>query len=132
MIVTPGLIDMHTHLREPGQEQKEKISTGTASAAMGGITAVVCMANTDPVADNPSTIRLIHHITEKEGIVKVYPAAAVTKGSKGEELTEFGDLHAVGVNALSDDGHGIQVGVQLLFQRTQADDGRLHGGDLVS
>ncbi|MBU1077329.1 MAG: dihydroorotase, partial [Spirochaetes bacterium] len=107
MIVTPGLIDMHTHLREPGQEQKEKIATGTASAAMGGFTSIVCMANTDPPIDSPSQVKLINFITEKEGVVKVLPVAAVTKGMKGEELTEIGDLYENGVVALSDDGYPI-------------------------
>jgi len=106
-IVTPGLIDMHTHLREPGEEQKEKISTGTSAAAMGGFTAVVCMANTNPPIDSPSTVKLIQFIAEKEGKVKVYPVAAVTKGLKGKELTEFGDLYEVGVVGLSDDGKPI-------------------------
>lgn len=107
MIVTPGLIDMHTHLREPGEEQKEKIATGTAAAAMGGFTSVVCMANTSPAVDNPSTVKLLQYITEKEGLVKVYPVAAVTKGLKGEELTEIGDLNESGIIALSDDGRPI-------------------------
>lgn len=106
-IVTPGLIDMHTHLREPGYESKEKIVTGTKSAAAGGFTAVVCMANTDPVIDNQATVKLIHYIAENEGIVKVYPVAAITKGMKGEELTEFGDLHRVGVVGFSDDGKPV-------------------------
>lgn len=107
MIVTPGLIDMHTHLREPGEEQKEKIATGTASAAMGGFTTIVCMANTNPPIDSPSTVKLIQYITEKEGLVKVYPVAAVTKKLQGEELTEIGDLFEIGVVALSDDGRPI-------------------------
>ncbi len=107
MIVTPGLLDMHTHLREPGYEQKEKISTGTAAAAMGGFTGVVCMANTNPVADNQATVKLILSIAEKEGIVNVYPVASVTKSLEGKELTEFGDLKNVGVVALSDDGKPV-------------------------
>ncbi len=107
MIITPGLFDMHTHLREPGFEQKEKILTGTAAAAMGGVTGVACMANTHPVADDQATIKLILSIAEKEGLVNVYPVAAVTKNLEGKELTEFGDLKNVGVVALSDDGHPI-------------------------
>jgi len=106
-IVTPGLIDMHTHLREPGEEQKEKIATGTASAAMGGFTGIACMANTNPPIDSPSTVKLIQYIAEKEGRVKVYPVAAVTKGLKSKELTEIGDLFEVGIVGLSDDGHPI-------------------------
>ncbi len=107
MIITPGLLDMHTHLREPGYEQKEKIATGTASAALGGFTGVVCMANTRPVVDTPATVKLIHYIAEKEGLVNVYPVAAITKGQEGKELTEFGDLKEVGVVALSDDGNPV-------------------------
>ncbi len=106
-IVTPGLIDMHTHLREPGFESKEKIATGTRSAALGGFTSVICMANTNPVIDNQATDKLIHYIAENEGVVKVYPVAAITKGMKGEELTEFGDLHRVGVVGFSDDGNPV-------------------------
>ncbi len=106
-IVSPGLIDMHTHLREPGYESKEKIMTGTMSAAMGGFTSIVCMANTNPVIDNQATVRLINYIAENEGVVKVYPIAAVTKGMNGEELTEFGDLYRVGVVGFSDDGNPV-------------------------
>ncbi len=106
-IVTPGLIDMHTHLREPGQEQKEKILTGTASAALGGFTSIVCMANTSPPIDTPSTVKLINYITEKEGIINVYPVAAITKNLEGKELTEIGDLYDIGIVGLSDDGNPI-------------------------
>lgn len=106
-IITPGLIDMHTHLREPGQEQKEKILTGTASAALGGFTSIVCMANTSPPIDSPSTVKLINYITEKEGIVNVYPVAAITKKLEGKELTEIGDLYDIGIVGLSDDGNPI-------------------------
>jgi len=108
MIVTPGLIDIHTHLREPGYESKERISTGTKSAACGGFTAVVCMPNTNPPIDNQAAVKLIHYIAENEGFVKVYPVAAVTKGLAGEELTEFGDLYRVGVVGFSDDGNPIK------------------------
>ncbi|MBN1898934.1 MAG: dihydroorotase [Spirochaetes bacterium] len=106
-IVCPGLVDMHTHLREPGFESKEKISTGTKSAALGGFTSVICMANTDPVIDNQATVKLVHYIAENEGVVKVFPVAAITKQSLGEELTEFGDLYRVGVVGFSDDGHPV-------------------------
>ena len=103
-VVVPGLIDMHTHLREPGQESKETFATGTRAAAMGGITTVACMANTQPVTDTKAGIKLIHYLREKEGVVSVYPIAAVTKGMEGKEITEFGELKEVGAVALSDDG----------------------------
>lgn len=106
-IVVPGLIDMHVHLREPGQENKETFATGTRSAAMGGVTTVACMANTTPVIDSQADIKLIHYLRKKEGIVSVYPIAAVTKDLEGKEITEFGELKEVGAVALSDDGRPI-------------------------
>ena len=101
--VCPGLVDMHVHLREPGFEYKEDIISGTRAAAMGGFTAVASMPNSDPVADNATVIR---YILEKarEGAAKVYPIGALTKGSKGRELTEMADLKKAGAVALSDDG----------------------------
>ncbi len=106
-IVTPGLIDMHAHLREPGQESKETFATGTRSAALGGITTIACMANTKPVIDSRAGIKLIHYLREKEGVVSVYPIAAVTKGMEGKEITEMGELKEVGAVALSDDGNPL-------------------------
>jgi len=106
-LVVPGLIDMHVHLREPGQESKETFATGTRAAAMGGITTVACMANTSPVVDSRAGIKLIHYLREKEGVVSVYPIATVTKGLEGNEITEFGELKEVGAVALSDDGKPI-------------------------
>jgi len=103
----PSLIDMHVHLREPGEEYKETILTGTKAAAAGGFGAVCCMPNTNPVNDNPSVTRFIIEKAEKEGFCKVYPIAAITKGQKGESLTEFGDLKEAGAIALSDDGHPV-------------------------
>jgi len=100
----PTLIDMHVHLREPGEEYKETILTGTKAAASGGFGAVCCMPNTNPVNDNPSVTRFIIEKADKEGFCKVYPIAAITKGQKGESLTEFGDLKEAGAIALSDDG----------------------------
>ncbi|WP_031516138.1 dihydroorotase [Desulfofalx alkaliphila] len=103
-LVCPGLIDMHVHLREPGYEAKETIASGTRAAARGGFTAVACMPNTNPVADNASVVRYILERAAAEGLVRVYPVAAITKGSKGQELTEMADLKEAGAVALSDDG----------------------------
>jgi len=102
-IVFPGLIDIHVHLREPGFEERETIETGCAAAAAGGFTAVCCMPNTNPVADNQEVVRFI---TEKAGnlLVRVYPIGAVTKGSKGEELAEIGYMVQAGIVGISDDG----------------------------
>lgn len=102
--IFPGLVDLHVHLREPGYEHKETIKTGTRAAAKGGFTAVCCMPNTDPVADNPSVIRYIQHRAAEEGAVKVYPIGAITKELKGQEISEIGMLKEAGVVALSDDG----------------------------
>lgn len=105
LIVCPGLIDMHVHLRDPGLTYKEDIVTGTKAAAHGGFTSIACMANTKPVADNPETIRYIIEKAEKEGSgVQVFPVAAVTKGEQGQEMTDFKALKEAGAVALSDDG----------------------------
>ncbi|WP_227767029.1 dihydroorotase [Zhaonella formicivorans] len=109
-IVAPGFIDMHVHLREPGFEHKETIASGTRAAAAGGFTAVVCMPNTNPVADNKAVVSFIKQKAEQEGKVKVYPVGNVTKGAQGEELTEIGELKAAGVVALSDDGKPVHNG----------------------
>ncbi|MFH1288879.1 MAG: dihydroorotase [bacterium] len=107
-IVCPGFIDMHVHLREPGFEYKETIKTGTCAAARGGFTSIACMPNTNPVADNQEVIRFIINRAKEEGIVNVFPIGAVSKGLKGEELTEMGELFESGVKALSDDGKCVQ------------------------
>ena len=85
-IVSPGLVDMHCHLRDPGQEYKEDIETGTKSAAMGGITSVACMPNTKPVTDNEAVVTYIKSKAKEVGYVNVYPIGAISKGLKGEEL----------------------------------------------
>lgn len=103
-LVTPGLIDMHVHLREPGCEAKETILTGTRAAARGGFTAVACMPNTSPVADNAALISYIKNIAAVKGAVNVFPIGAITRGSKGEELAEMGDMKEAGAVAFSDDG----------------------------
>ena len=106
--VTPGLLDMHGHLREPGREDKEKISTGTRSAAMGGFTEIAAMPNTIPPIDNVTGLKFVQMLAEKEGVVHVHPIAAITKGQKGETLTEMGDLFEQGAVAFSDDGYSVQ------------------------
>ena len=108
-IVTPaGWICIH--LREPGYEFKETIQTGTRAAAAGGVTAVVCMPNTNPVADNQSVITFIKEKAAKEGLVRVFPIGAITKGSLGQEITEMAELKEAGVVALSDDGRPVTNG----------------------
>jgi dihydroorotase len=107
LVVCPGFIDIHTHLREPGQEHKETIATGTRAAAAGGFTAVCCMPNTEPVNDNEGITRLILERARVEGAVRVFPIGAITRGSKGEELAEYGDLREAGCVAVSDDGHPV-------------------------
>jgi dihydroorotase len=107
-VVTPGFIDLHTHLREPGREDKETIATGSQAAAAGGFTAVCAMPNTTPVNDSGSTTRFIVETAKREAIVRVYPIGAVTRGSLGDELSEYGDLKAAGCIAVSDDGRPVQ------------------------
>jgi dihydroorotase len=105
-LVVPGLVDMHVHLREPGFEYKETIATGTEAAKAGGFTSVCCMPNTNPVNDNRSVTDFIR-AQAKDAAANVYPIAAITKGSKGEELTEMAELHAAGCLAVSDDGKPV-------------------------
>ncbi len=102
--VMPGLIDMHVHLREPGEEYKETIETGCLAGASGGYTGIACMPNTQPVNDNSSVTRYIISQALKKGIIRVYPIAAITFGQLGKNLTEFGDLKSAGAVGVSDDG----------------------------
>ncbi len=106
-IIVPGLIDMHVHLREPGHEYKETIATGGKAAVVGGFVGLACMPNTDPVNDSSSVTEFILRQAQKSNLVKVYPIAAITKGQKGEALTEFGDLRQAGVEGVSDDGFPV-------------------------
>lgn len=106
-IVIPGLIDLHSHLREPGREDEETIESGTMAALKGGFTAIACMANTNPVADSSVVIEYVKQQAKQKGYVKVYPVGAVTKGLLGEELAEMGEMAAVGAVAFSDDGKTI-------------------------
>jgi len=107
-IIAPGLIDVHTHLREPGYEYKETIRTGTMAAAKGGFTSVVCMANTDPVNDNKSVTEYIVKMARLEGVCRVFPCGAISKGLKGEELSDIGEMYEAGIVALSDDGKSVK------------------------
>jgi dihydroorotase len=104
--VVPGLIDMHVHLREPGEEHKETIETGTRAAAAGGFTAVACMPNTNPVNDSQSVTRLILEKAQN-GSARVYPVGAISKGSHGETLAEFGEMKQAGAVAVTDDGRPV-------------------------
>ncbi len=107
-VVCPGLIDLHVHFREPGQTAKENIATGSAAAAMGGFTSVVCMPNTTPAIDNPATVALIQDQAEREAMVNVYLTGTITLGIAGEELAPIGSLKQAGVVAITDDGHCVQ------------------------
>ncbi len=108
LVVTPGLVDMHCHLREPGYEYKEDIETGTKSAAKGGFTSIACMPNTNPVVDNAAMVEYIKNRAKSVGMVDVYPIGAITKGLKGEELSEMGELKFAGAVAVSDDGKPVE------------------------
>jgi dihydroorotase len=105
--VTPGFVDLHVHLREPGQEYKETVETGARAAAAGGFTAVCAMPNTKPVNDNTSVTELVLARAAAAGLARVYPVGAISKGLAGEELAEYGELKAAGCVALSDDGRPV-------------------------
>jgi len=105
--VFPGFVDIHTHLREPGREDEETILTGTRAAVAGGFTSICSMPNTRPVIDRATGINYLRSATQRDGIVNVFPAAAITIGQEGREITEFGDLVARGAVAFTDDGHCV-------------------------
>jgi dihydroorotase len=107
LVVTPGLIDMHVHLREPGEEYKETILTGTRAAVQGGFTAVAAMPNTRPVNDNAALTRFILETAKVAGLARVYPVGAISMGSAGQSLSEYGDQKEAGAVAFSDDGHPV-------------------------
>jgi dihydroorotase len=107
LVVAPGFIDLHTHLREPGQEYKETIASGAAAAVAGGFTSVCAMPNTDPVNDNPAVTSFIVEQALAAGLANVFPVGAITKGSKGEELAEMGEMRRAGIVAVTDDGHPV-------------------------
>ena len=108
LVIAPGLIDMHVHLRQPGNTDAETIRTGTMAAAAGGFTSIVAMPNTSPCADNAGSIQYIKDVVAREGIVKVLPSGTLSIGRKGEEMSPVGSLKAAGVVALTDDGSCIQ------------------------
>jgi dihydroorotase len=115
LVVCPGLIDMHVHLREPGQEHKETVATGTAAAVAGGFTAVACMPNTSPVNDNAGVTEYILKKAAEASLARVYPIGAVSRGQKGDQLAEIAELRQAGCVAITDDGH--PVATALLMRR---------------
>ena len=127
--VTPGLIDMHVHLREPGGEHKETIATGAAAAVAGGFTTVAAMANTSPVNDDPEITRWMIARAEEANLARVLPIAAVTKGLAGETLTDFGALREAGAVAFSDDGMPI---MDAAIMRRALVEGRRLGAAVIT
>jgi dihydroorotase len=113
LVVTAGLVDLHTHLREPGFEHKETIVTGTRAAATGGYTAVSAMANTDPVADHAGIVTEVRERAAAAGLADVYPVGAVTKGLAGQSLAEIGEMVDAGVRVFSDDGNVVSTARML-------------------
>ena len=106
--VFPGLIDMHVHLRDPGYEYKEDIESGAKAAVKGGFTQICCMPNTNPIMDNKVVVSYVKHKAEKVNLCKIHPIGAITKGEKGEELAEVGEMKAAGAVAISDDGVAVK------------------------
>ena len=115
LVVCRGLIDMHVHLSEPGQEHKETVATGVASAVAGGFTAVACRPNTQPVNDNAGVTKLIRQKAAEANLARVYPIGAVSRGQKGEELADIAELKEAGCVAVTDDG--LPVATALLARR---------------
>ena len=108
LVMAPGLVDLHVHLREPGFEHKETVETGSRAAAAGGYTAMCAMPNTDPVADNVAVIGEVRNLADKAGLCDVFPAGAITRGLDGEALTDIGEMAEFGVRLFTDDGHSVQ------------------------
>ena len=113
LVICPGFIDMHVHLREPGHEHKETIATGTAAAVAGGFTAVACMPNTNPVNDDANVTAYILAKAAEADLAHVYPIGAVSRSSKGELLADIGDLRKAGCVAITDDGHPVATAILL-------------------
>jgi dihydroorotase len=112
-VVCPGLIDMHVHLREPGQEHKETVATGTAAAVAGGFTAVACMPNTDPVNDNAGVTEYVLKKAAEANLARVYPIGAVSRGQNGEQLADIAELKQAGCVALTDDGRPVATAMLM-------------------
>ena len=110
LVVAPGLIDIHVHLREPGREDEETIESGSLAAAAGGFTSVCCMPNTDPVNDNPSVTTYIVSEAKRRAVTRVFPVGAISQGRKGEKLAEIGEMMESGIVGISDDGNGVMNG----------------------
>jgi dihydroorotase len=108
LLVAPGLVDLHAHLREPGFEHKETVETGTRAAAAGGFTALCAMPNTDPVADNAAVVLEVRTLAEKAGLCDVFPAGSITRGLEGEALTDIGEMAEAGVRLFTDDHNCVQ------------------------
>lgn len=108
LVVAPGLVDLHTHLREPGREEAETVETGSRAAALGGYTAVCAMPNTDPVAETAAVILEVRNLADKAGLVDIHPAAAITRGLEGESLVDIGELAELGVRLFTDDHECLQ------------------------
>jgi dihydroorotase len=113
VVICPGLIDMHVHLREPGQEHKETVATGTAAAVAGGFTAVACMPNTSPVIDNAGVVAYVLKKAAEANLARVYPVGAVSRGQQGEQLADIAEMKQAGCVALTDDGHPVSTAMLM-------------------
>jgi len=124
LVLAPGLVDIHAHLREPGREDKETVESGSRAAAAGGYTAVVAMANTDPVADSAAVIEEVRSLAARAGICDVFPVGAITKGLGGEEMAAIGEMAEIGVRMFSDDGRCVPTSRLLrnVFEYSKAFD----------
>ena len=107
LVLAPGLVDLHAHLREPGREDRETVETGSRAAALGGFTAVSAMANTDPVADTAAVVHEVRDLAARAGLCDVFPVGAITRGLRGEEMAAIGEMVEAGVRIFSDDGHTV-------------------------
>ena len=128
LVIAPGLVDLHTHLREPGDEHKETVASGTRAAAVGGYTAVAAMANTSPVADNAAVVQAVRDLAAAAGLCDVFPVGAVTRGRAGDLLADLGEMAAAGVRMFSDDGTSVPTARLLRNALTYL---RAFGDDLV-
>ena len=106
-LVMPGFIDLHVHLRDPGQEEKETVETGAKAAAHGGYTTIVAMPNTKPVVDNPDVVNYVHHKAEDVAVVNVLQVGAITVGQRGTELADIEGMVEAGIPAISEDGKSV-------------------------